>query len=289
LLLASDFFSLEAPLSHIRATVLCALLSLSVVGACSKQAEPPAESQPAAGAQAAQAATPAGQPSVGQAASTAAAAQDAPTVTGPVLETMNAANYTYVRVKTDRGDIWAASGEFKVAVGDRVTLALEMPMENFRSQTLKRDFPLIYFTTRIAREGEALPSAVPAMMSAHGQAGGAVPAAAAAQVTAPIQPAPGGATVAKVWADRKALAGKTVTVRGKVVKFNGGIMGRNWIHIQDGTGAAADGTNDLLVTSDAAANVGDVITVTGTVAVDKDFTAGYAYAVMIEKAKVEAR
>jgi len=69
--------------------------------------------------------------------------QDAPMVTGPVLETMNASNYTYVRVKTDQGDVWAASGEFKVAVGDRVTLALEMPMENFHSETLKRDFPQV--------------------------------------------------------------------------------------------------------------------------------------------------
>jgi hypothetical protein len=208
-------------------------------------------------------------------------------VTGPVLETMNAANYTYVRVKTDAGDVWAASGEFKVAVGDRVTLALEMPMENFHSQSLKRDFPLIYFTTRIGREGE-VPPAMSGMMSAHSQADGVAAGAgpAAAQVTGPIELAPGGTTVANVWANRKALAGKSVTVRGKVVKFNGGIMGRNWIHIQDGTGAAADGTNDLLVTSDAAAKIGDVITVTGTVAIDKDFTAGYAYAVLVESAKI---
>jgi hypothetical protein len=170
-------------------------------------------------------------------------------------------------------------------VGDRVTLALEMPMENFHSQTLKRDFPLIYFTTRIGREGEPLP-ATPAMMSAHGDSGSAPAGAAAAQVTEPIPPAPGGSTVASVWANRKSLAGKAVTVRGKVVKFNGGIMGRNWIHIQDGTGTAADGTNDLLVTSDAVAKIGDVVTVTGTVAVDKDFTAGYAYAVLIEGAKI---
>ena len=66
-------------------------------------------------------------------------------------------------------------------------------------------------------------------------------------------------------------------------------MGRNWIHIQDGTGAAADGTNDLLVTSDAAAKVGDVITAVGTVAIDKDFTAGYAYAVLVEGAKIELK
>jgi hypothetical protein len=168
-----------------------------------------------------------------------------------------------------------------------------MPMENFRSETLKRDFPLIYFTTRIGREGEAV-AAAPAMMSAHGMGGGAQSGAAdaragAAQVTEPIQPAPGGATIASVWASRKSLAGKTVTVRGKVVKFNGGIMGRNWIHIQDGTGAAADGTHDLLVTSDAAAKVGDIITATGTVAIDKDFTAGYTYAVLIEGAKFEVK
>jgi hypothetical protein len=244
---------------------------------CSKQAASPAPAQAPGGGQAAQgaqASTPAG---------AQAAAQDAPTVTGPVLETMNASNYTYVRVKTDAGDVWAASGEFKVAVGDRVTLALEMPMENFHSETLKRDFPLIYFTTRIGREGEPLP-AMPAMMSAHGGTGGGP--AAATQVTEPIQPPPGGTTVAAIWADRKSLAGKTVTVRGKVVKFNGGILGRNWIHLQDGTGAAADGTNDLLVTSDAAAKVGDIVTVTGTVAIDKDFTAGYAYAVMLEGAKI---
>jgi hypothetical protein len=269
---------LEENLTDMRATALCALLSLGVMGACSKQAEPPAAAQAREGGPAARAAAPAD-------ASAAASAEGAPMVTGPVLETMNASNYTYVRVKTDAGDVWAASGELKVAVGDRVTLALEMPMENFHSETLNRDFPLIYFTTRIGREGE-VPPAMPAMMSAHGQTGSGSAAAAAAQVTEPIQPAPGGTTVATVWADRKSLAGKIVTVRGKVVRFNGGILGRNWIHIQDGTGAAADGTNDLLVTSDATAKIGDVITVTGTVAIDKDFTAGYAYAVMIEGAKI---
>jgi hypothetical protein len=66
-------------------------------------------------------------------------------------------------------------------------------------------------------------------------------------------------------------------------------MGRNWIHLQDGTGSAADGTHDLLVTSDASASVGDIITATGTVAIDKDFTAGYAYAVLVEGAKIEMK
>jgi len=277
-------------LIDIRATAVCALLSLGVIGACSGKPADQAALSSAPGAMAAAAATP-GAPAAGAA---PAARQAVQTAAGTVLETFDAATYTYVRVKAASGDFWAATGTFKVAVGDRVIVPLEMPMENFHSQTLNRNFPLIYFTSRIGREGDPAPE-MPAMASAHAPMGGpaagagTVPGAIAPQVTEPIRPAPGGTTVANVWANRKSLAGKTVTLRGKVVKFNGGIMGRNWIHLQDGTGVAADGTNDLLVTSDAAAKVGDVITVTGTVAIDKDFTAGYAYAVLIEGAKIEPK
>lgn len=78
-----------------------------------------------------------------------------PAATGTVLETMDAATYTYVRVKTASGEIWAATGQFKVAVGDKVSVPLEMPMENFHSNTLKRDFKTIYFASHIERLGDA--------------------------------------------------------------------------------------------------------------------------------------
>ena len=120
-----------------------------------------------------------------------------------------------------------------------------------------------------------------ALSTFAGCSGRPVAAAAAAQVppTAPT-------TVAAVWKARMALAGKKVTVRGKVMKFNGGILGVNWIHIQDGTGTAADGSNDITVTSEAGAKVGDEITVTGTVAVNKDLGSGYKYDVLIEHASI---
>ena len=73
-----------------------------------------------------------------------------------------------------------------------------------------------------------------------------------------------------------------------MVKFNGGILDRNWFHLQDGSGKAEDGTNDLTVTGDAVVKVGDVVTVTGTVVADKDFGYGYSYALMLEKAKVNS-
>ena len=93
-------------------------------------------------------------------------------------------------------------------------------------------------------------------------------------------------TIETVWKTRTTLAGKTVTVRGKVMKFNGGILGVNWIHLQDGSGKEADHTNDITVTSDADAKLGETITATGVVGINKDLGSGYNYPVIIEKAKL---
>ncbi|MGB8931436.1 MAG: OB-fold nucleic acid binding domain-containing protein, partial [Anaeromyxobacteraceae bacterium] len=93
-------------------------------------------------------------------------------------------------------------------------------------------------------------------------------------------------TVSEVWTQRKALKDKAVTVRGKVVKFNPGIMGKNWVHLRDGSGTADAKDNDITITTADTVAVGDVVTAKGKVLVEKDFGAGYAYPVIIEEAKV---
>lgn len=94
-------------------------------------------------------------------------------------------------------------------------------------------------------------------------------------------------TVAVLNKDKTALAGKTVSAQGKVVKVNNGIMGRNFVHVQDGTGDA--GSNNLIVTSKDTANVGDSVSVTGVVVVNRDFGGGYSYPLLIEEAKITAK
>ena len=93
-------------------------------------------------------------------------------------------------------------------------------------------------------------------------------------------------TVAETWAQKAALVGKTVVIRGTVVKYNENVMGKNWIHLQDGSGTVALGNNDITVTSLDGAAKGATITIKGTVRTNKDFGAGYSYAVIVEDAKV---
>jgi len=219
---------------------------------------------------------------------TAAAAQpaDESMATGKVLETMDAGNYTYVRVDTKDGEIWAAATRFDVEVGDTVVVPLVMPMENFHSDSLDRTFPVVYFTSQILKEGE---SASPAMPSGHPPVGGAMAASHdTPTVVEVIEPADGGVTVNQIWTETDALAGTPVTLRGQVVKFNGGILGTNWIHLQDGTGSAENGDNDITVTTLGTASVGDVVTVTGTLVTDQDFGAGYTYKVLVKDAELVA-
>ena len=94
--------------------------------------------------------------------------------------------------------------------------------------------------------------------------------------------------VADVYKDRAKLDNQKVTVKGKVVKISSGIMGKNWLHLQDGSGSAANKTNDLTVTTTQdLPETGKTVTVTGTVHKDKDFGAGYFYAVIVEEAVIK--
>jgi uncharacterized protein YycO len=91
-------------------------------------------------------------------------------------------------------------------------------------------------------------------------------------------------TVAALNLNKAALAGQTISAQGKVVKVNNGIMGRNFVHVQDGTGDA--NSNNLVVTSKQTAKVGDLVTISGVVVVNRDFGSGYSYPLLIEEASI---
>jgi hypothetical protein len=215
----------------------------------------------------------------------ASAKADPKAFSGTIAETMNAGGYTYARLQAEgRDDVWIAASEFPAKTGERLTVALDMPVDNFESKTLNRTFPRVYFVASVnggGQAGAAPPSSgPPSLMASHGSA------PAASINVEPVAPPPGGLSIADIWAQRKALDGKDVTLRGTVVKVNSGILERNWIHLQDGSGSAGDRTNDLTVTTTDEVKVGDVITVKGVLATGRDIGAGYAYDAIVENAKI---
>ena len=230
-----------------------------------------------------------------------AAAPSSAEITGTVVDTMESGGYTYLKLKTASGEVWAAVNKADVKKGSTATVGNAMLMENFESKTLNRKFDKIYFgTLGSAGAGAGSAPAAGAMPPGHpavgGQdAGAAVAAQHAAAAQGPTDVGPikvskasgaNGRTVAEIYAQKTALKDKPVVLHGKVVKFLPEIMGKNWIHVRDGSGSVADKNDDMTVTTKDTFAVGDVVTVTGTVRLDKNFGAGYAYPVIIEDAKV---
>ena len=103
------------------------------------------------------------------------------------------------------------------------------------------------------------------------------------KVDVKVEPCSECITIAKLLADKQAFAGKTIKVKGQVTKYNSGIMGKNWVHIQDGS--EFNGSFDLTITTDITTSVGETITVEGKIVLDKDFGYGYFYEVLMENGK----
>lgn len=197
-----------------------------------------------------------------------------------VVSTMNSGGYTYVEYSEGGAKKWLAGPETKVSVGDSIEYTGAMPMTNFTSKTLNRTFETINFVTAIKVLGGPAAGA-----AAAASATGAAPSGKPIKVAK----AEKGLSVEECYSKKDTYKDKVISVRGKIVKLNANIMGKNWLHIQDGTGK--EGSNDLVVTAESVGNakMDSVVTVTGKLSTEKNLGSGYFFPVIIEDATVEMK
>jgi hypothetical protein len=228
------------------------------------------------------------------AAPAAAAPAAASSIQGAVLEVLPAPPYTYLRLKAAQGEVWAAVPAADIKVGAQVTVMVQVKMDKFQSTSLQRTFDAVYMGT-LAGAAPAAPMAAGPMAAPVVAAPAMAPASAAAAHGAPAPPlaekvaratGPDAHTVAELYAGKAALKDRPVAVRGRIMKYMGGIMGRTWIHLGDGTGNPQARNFDLVVTTTDTAQVGEVVTVKGTLRVNRDIGSGYVYPILLEDAKI---
>jgi len=196
---------------------------------------------------------------------------------GTVAETMQSGGYVYMKFEDGQ---WIAANAFPVSVGDKIQYSGAMEMNNFHSRTLDRTFDSILFVSAAgpANGGVAAQPAMP--MEGHGGMG--KPAMADAPSPGDIQPLADGKTVAAIFAESAQLKGQAVSLNAKVIKVSENIMGKNWVTLQDGTGAGPD--DKLLATTQETVEPGVLVTVKGTINTDIDLGYGYQYKVLLEEA-----
>jgi hypothetical protein len=212
---------------------------------------------------------------------------------GTVAEVLHGGGYAYIRVKErSKESVWVALTSAKVKVGDEVELSGKdvMVMRNFHSSSVNRDFKTVLFASRMRVNGAWIPSKEGnphhSMGSFHG---GSPHGGLDGQIAFPLPnsiPKPkGGLTIAEVYQQADELNGKEVAVRGKVLKYLSNIMGKNWLHVADGSGK--DGRAEITVTTQEQVEPGDTVFITGKLSADKNLGYGYFYKAIIEDARVK--
>ncbi|GAB4421098.1 MAG: hypothetical protein OHK0039_35480 [Bacteroidia bacterium] len=186
-----------------------------------------------------------------------------------VQEVLPTERYVYLLVDESGRNYWIATRKQAAAPGQVFYYRDGLRKTHFESKEYGRVFDEIYLVSQLVSE-------------AHG--GGSapvVPPLAATPVHTPEVPGTDGVPrlrIAALVADPQRYADQVVEVHGECVKLNAGIMGRNWIHLQDGS---QDGY-DLVITAATPVRVGTHATLRARVSLNRDFGAGYAYALILE-------
>jgi len=188
---------------------------------------------------------------------------------GVVVDTINGGGYTYLQIEDSKQKYWIAVEGIKIEKGTEVRFTEELKAKNFQSKALNRTFDEVMFASNLQHRTN-----VPEKGNLE-------------LVREQVKESPykqnGTMSVKEAWEKRAGLKDKIITIRGKVVKASPNIIGRNWVHIQDGTGEGSE-VGRIVFTSKELPKVGDIVTASGVVSVEKDFGSGYFYKIIVENA-----
>lgn len=192
-----------------------------------------------------------------------------------IKETIESKDYTYLRAEGNGKEIWLAVDRTDLKVGDNFNFSNALVMKNFKSKELNRVFDEILFvdSTPTMEVHTSIPDSLKQKKNRLAKE---------ELSKIKVDPAPDGISIGDLYKNKAQYGNKVVTVRGKVVKVNSNIMDRNWVHLMDGT--SFEDKSDLTFTTNETVKVDDVVTLKGTVALDKKYGEGYVYPLIVEGA-----
>lgn len=207
---------------------------------------------------------------------------------GKILEIKNAMGYKYLKVDENGTKLWVAISSAPIDIGDTIGYDKQTIMTNFMSKTLNQEFDEIIFASELyLPQKNQKPKSMKEQLAIK-------TAQSTQEIEKEIQDIPfvekETYSIEEIHMWRKSLQNQIITLEAKVTKVSHQIMKLDWVHLNDGSGNAKKGTNDLVFTaSNTSLKQGDSLIATGKVIVDKDFGFGYFYKVIIQDASFEVK
>ncbi len=195
-----------------------------------------------------------------------------------VTEVLPTSKYVYLKVREGQEEFWIATGKMEVKKGETYFYNDGLLKTDFRSEEHNRVFEKIYLVSKLISKGDHTN-----LTKSESRSNSVADRSVTQKENIPTHTEKeiqhmGAITIAELVKDTEKYEGHSVEVSGTCVKVNSNIMGRNWIHLQDGT----QDDFDLVVTSNARITEGSTITIRAVVALNRDFGSGYSYDLILE-------
>ncbi|NNE26728.1 MAG: hypothetical protein HKN09_07780, partial [Saprospiraceae bacterium] len=188
-----------------------------------------------------------------------------------VVQKLPTEKYVYLEVVEQSDTFWIATRKQDVDINGIYFYREGLLKTRFESKEFNRIFDTIYLVSNI----------VP---SNHGNTGTqeqVIKTDAPSQAPVTNRVKEGSILIKDLLEQQEELEGEVVQLTGMCTKVNPNIMGRNWVHLKDGS---ADDF-DLVITTNQRVMEGETLTMQGVVVLNKDFGAGYRYNLILEEGK----
>jgi hypothetical protein len=202
-----------------------------------------------------------------------------------VLEVTQTTKYTYLRVEEGKSEYWMAISKQEMQPGITLYYTNPLEMKNFESKELGKTFDKVYFVQQVSDNPDFMSS--PAVSGSGPNAMSQRKQPEVRNTAIRVERLKGGISIAELYEFHPKYAGKIFEIRGEVTRFSPQIMGKNWVHIQDGTEFA--GNFDLAISTQDSVAVGNVVVFSGIVRLNRDFGSGYFYKILLEDAQLKSR
>lgn len=198
-----------------------------------------------------------------------------------VLEVLPTDKYVYLRVNENTGEeFWIATRKQEVVTGATYFYRGGLLKTNFESKEYNRIFDKVYLVSNIVPESHAQNQSTSSIFKNEDASSDSKRKLDG--VNHNLNSGNASLPIADLVKNRTKYEGQQVVLTGTVTKVNPNIMGRNWIHLKDGT---LD-DYDLVLTSSVAVPEGHTVSLKGIVSLNKDFGAGYTYDILVENAEL---
>lgn len=194
-----------------------------------------------------------------------------------VKEILPTEKYVYLFVEEGDEEYWIATGKQPVEIGNQYFYRGGLLKTNFESKEYGRTFDKVYLVSKLISTNHADHN--DNSEASKGENNKDIKPASTKEKIVHVA---GYTKIADLVSNPEKYQGTEVLLTGTCVKVNPNIMGRNWIHLQDGT----MDDYDLVVTSNIPVPEGHTVKLKGVVSLDKDFGAGYRYDILVENAQL---